>query len=186
MVAATPKMPRVKARTALMTQPLLFVDFERDTSFVQQGIELGPHLILFRACDVTKRAFPLRLDCRHRSLWLMMIEIEISPSVGFGETLGILDRDIGAVERPGEVASSRWLGSGSVWVFARQCKLELLEEDRAFGKLTGLHVNLIRTRLDVDVVKFRKVGMAVIQRIRRKRRSEVHPMAPILRQKELP
>src|ERR1700747_2253793 len=111
-------MPRIKARTALMTQSLLCVGCRAVTSFVQQGIELGPHLILFRARDMAKRAFSLRLHCRHRSLWLMMIEIEISPSVGFGETLGIFDRDIGAVVRPGEVASSRWLGSRSVWVLA--------------------------------------------------------------------
>src|ERR1700758_3932032 len=95
---------------------------------VEQRIELGPHLILFRARDVAIGAFSLRLHLRHRSLWFMMIEVEISPSVRFGETLGILDRDIGSVERPGEVASSRRLGSRSVWVLAGQRKLKLLEK----------------------------------------------------------
>src|SRR5262249_24343151 len=76
---------------------------------VQQGIELGPHLVLFGVCDVAKRAFLLRLYFRHRGLWLMMIEVEVTPSIGVGETLGVFHRHVGAVKGSGKVAPARRL-----------------------------------------------------------------------------
>src|SRR5262245_47443596 len=76
-------------------------------SLVQEGIELGPDLILLRAGDMAIRAFVLRFCLGGRGLWLMMIEIVEPPPTGIGVALGILDGHIRAVKRPGKIALPR-------------------------------------------------------------------------------
>src|SRR5215510_5786861 len=98
-------------------------------SYVQQGIELGPNLIFLGAGDVAKGAFVQRFRFGSRSLWLMMIEIVVAPPSGIGIALGILDGHVGAIERSGEIAPPRRLGSRTVGVLPRQRELQLLEQD---------------------------------------------------------
>src|SRR5215470_16990366 len=112
-------------------------------SYVQQGIELGPNLIFLGAGDVAKRAFLLRSHFGSWSFWLMMIEIVVPPSAGIGIALGILDGRIAAIERSGEIAPPRRLGSRTVGVLPRQRELQLLEHDCPFGKCKRLLVYLV-------------------------------------------
>src|SRR5262249_13836017 len=143
-------------------------------SLVQQGIELGPDVILLRVGDMAERTLALRLRFGSWSLWLMMIEIVVAPPSGIGIALGILDRHIGAIELSGKIAAPRKLGSRTVAVLSRQRELQLLEQDCPFGKLIGLLVDLVGARFDVDVVILREPGLAAIERIRSERRSDVY------------
>src|SRR5262249_9880839 len=94
-------------------------------SLVQQGIELGPNLIFLGTGEVAGVAAVC--DFGGRSFWLMMIEIEVAPAARSGKALGILDRCVGAIERSGEIAPPRRLGSRTVGVLPRQRELQLLE-----------------------------------------------------------
>lgn len=73
-------------------------------SLVQQGIELGPHLIFLCAGDMAIRALVQGFHLRGWRFRLMVIEIEEAPPLGVRKTLGILDRHIGAIEGSGEIA----------------------------------------------------------------------------------
>src|SRR5262249_50756491 len=61
------------------------------------------------------------------ALWLMMIKIVVPPPAGIGIALGILDGRIAAIERSGEIAPPRRLGSRTVGVLPRQRELQVLE-----------------------------------------------------------
>ena len=80
-------------------------------SLVEQWIELGPHLIFFRAGHMAIAAFLFGSQFGGRRLRFVVIEVVVSPPSGRGVALGILDRDIGAVPRPGEMPS------GNTFVF---------------------------------------------------------------------
>src|SRR5580704_8696985 len=118
-------------------------------------------------------------------LWLMMIEIVVAPPIGIGIALGILDGYIRAVERSGEIAPPRRLGSRTVGVLPWQRELQLLEKDRPFGEFVRLLVYLVGARLDVDVVILREAGLAVVKRVGSERRSQVDPFVEILRQNQI-
>src|SRR5262249_7686813 len=115
---------------------------DHTTSPIQQRIELGPDVVLLGARDMAVGAFRHWPHLGGRVLWLMMIEVEVAPAAGFGETLGVLHGHVGAVEGTGEIAAAGKLGSRTVGVHARQSELQLLEEDRAFGKDIRLLVDL--------------------------------------------
>jgi len=83
-------------------------------SYVQQAIELSPNLIFLGAGDMAKGAFVLRFQFGGWRLWLMMIEIVVTPASRIGIALGILDGHVGAIERPGEITLPRRLGSRTV------------------------------------------------------------------------
>src|SRR5262249_45370895 len=88
-------------------------------SYVQQAIELGPNPIFLGAGDMAKGAFVLRFQFAGWRLWRTMIKIVVSPAAGIGIALGILNSYVGAIERPGEITSSRRLGSRTVGVLSR-------------------------------------------------------------------
>src|SRR5215469_1393609 len=73
---------------------------------VQYAVKLSPNLVSLGGCDVTKCAFRLWLRGGGQSLWLEVMEIEVSPPAGVGIPLGILDSHIRAVEFPWEIAPS--------------------------------------------------------------------------------
>src|SRR5262245_64776585 len=100
----------------------------------------------------------------------MMIEIVVAPPVGIGIALGILDGHVGAIERSGEIAPPRRLGSRTVGILPRQRELQLLEQDCPFGKCISLLVYLVRARFDVDVVILWETGLTAIKRVGRERR----------------
>jgi hypothetical protein len=66
-------------------------------SVIQSWIELRPDLILLGARHVAISTFQLGLQFGGWCLWLMVIEIEITPAAGIGVALAILDRHIGTV-----------------------------------------------------------------------------------------
>ena len=76
---------------------------------VQYPVELRAHLVSFSSGDVTKCAIRLWLRCSGQSLWFRVTEIEVSPAPRGGETLGILDGHIRAIERTGKISASRRL-----------------------------------------------------------------------------
>ena len=115
----------------------------------------------------------------------MMIEIVEPPPIGIGITLGILDGNIGAIERSGEIAPPRRLGSRTIRVLSRPRQLQLLEHDGPFGELIRLFVYRVGSRLDVDIVELRKTGHPTIKRVGRERRSNVHPLVKILWQNQI-
>src|SRR5215470_18160811 len=78
---------------------------------VQYAVELRPNLVSLGAGDVAKRAFRFCLHLGGRSLWLVMIEIEVSPASGVGKALGVLDGHIRAIELAREITPSRRLRS---------------------------------------------------------------------------
>src|SRR5215510_10237228 len=86
-------------------------------SLVQQRIELGPDLVFLGTAKVAGVA--AICDFGGRSFWLMMIEIEVAPAARSGKALGILDRHVGAVETPGEIAPPRRLRARTIGVLAR-------------------------------------------------------------------
>ena len=61
-----------------------------------------------------------------------------------------------------------------------QCKLQLLEHDRPIGKFARLLEYLVGTRLNVDIMIFRKSRLAAIKRVRRQRRSHKYPLTPVV------
>src|SRR4051794_11090588 len=134
-------------------------------SVVQQPIELGPDVILFGASNMAVRAFLFGPHLCCRRLRLIVIEVKITPAMAVGKTLGILDRDVGAVQLSGEEASPGGLGARSIRVLGWKRQLQFLEEDRSLREHTCLLVDLVRAWLDVDVVVLWKVGLAVVKRI---------------------
>src|SRR4029077_12412672 len=119
------------------------------------------------------------------SFWLKVIEVVVTPPSRIGIALGILDGDIGAIERPGEIAPPRRLCSRTIAVLSRQRELQLLEKDCSFGELIRLLVYLVGPWLDVNVVILRETGLATIERVRSEWRPDVHPFVEILRQDEI-
>src|SRR4030095_11258839 len=139
-------------------------------SVVQLTIELRPHVVLLGACYMAERAFRLRLHLGRRCLRLAVIEVVVSPSIGFCVSLGVLDGHVGAVHGAGEIASPRRLLHGLIREpLGPEDSLQFLEEDRAFRKLAGLLVDVIGSRFDVDVVVFGKPRLAAVQRVGRQR-----------------
>src|SRR6516225_12441163 len=102
----------------------------------KRGIELGPDLVFLGTAKVAGVA--AFCDFGGRSFWLMMIEIEVAPAARSGKALGILDRHVGVVETPGEIAPPRRLRARTIGVLARQRELQLLEQDRPFGEFIRL------------------------------------------------
>src|SRR5215831_16047297 len=99
-----------------------------------------------------------------------MIEVVISPSTGIRVSLGVFDGYVGAVHHAGEIAPAgrllrRFIGK----LLGPEDALQFLEEDRSLGELTSLLVDLVGSRLDVDVVVFGKVCLAAVQRVGRQR-----------------
>src|SRR5215831_13272544 len=128
----------------------------------------------------------------------MMIKIVVTPPMGTGIALGILDRYIRAIVWARKIAAPRGLDARTVVVLPRQRELQFFEHDCPFGEFVRLLVDLVGARLDVDVVIFRESGarlrwvrffgasLATIKRNWSKRRSDVHPFAPVLRQEQIP
>src|SRR5262249_39281547 len=85
-----------------------------DDLFVQPRIELGPNLIFLGAGDMAKGALGFGLHLGRRCLRLVVIEIVVTPASGVGIALGVLDRNVGAVQLSGEVASPGGLGARSI------------------------------------------------------------------------
>src|SRR3546814_20593274 len=77
-------------------------------------IELGPDVVLLRACHVAERAFGFGQQRGRRCLWFVVIEVVVTPASGVGIALGILDRNVGTVPLSGEVASPGGLGARSI------------------------------------------------------------------------
>src|SRR6516165_6673400 len=73
---------------------------------VQYAVKLSPNLVSLGGGDMAKSAFRSCLHLGGQSLWLGVIEIEVSPPAGVGIPLGILDSHIPAVEFPWEIAPS--------------------------------------------------------------------------------
>src|SRR5262249_40635376 len=137
-------MPITRTPMLFMTLFLCTRDHaELARSLVQQGIELGPHLIFLGAGLMAKGALRLRFQLGSWSLRLVMIEVVVTPTSAIGIALRVLDRHIGTIPRPGEIASSRRLHSRAVGVLRRQRKLQLLEKDRPFRKYVRLLVLLV-------------------------------------------
>src|ERR1700732_364944 len=134
---------------------------------------------------MAKSAFLPWLHLGGRSLRLGMIEIEVSPPPGVGITLRVLDGHIRAIERPREIPSSRRLLSRAIRVFSGQRELQLLEHDCAFGKYFRLLVDLVCSRLHVDIVIFGEAGLAIVERIGGQRRSDINPFMEVLGQNQL-
>src|SRR5215470_1173558 len=130
-------------------------------------------------------AFRLWLNFRGWSLRLVVIEIEIPPSMRRSKSLRILDCHIGAIEGSGKIAPSRRLGPRAIRILGRQRELQLLVEDRSLGKDARLLVNLKGSRLDIDVVELGEVGVTIIESIRRQRRADIHPIAVTLGKDQL-
>src|SRR5262245_62218334 len=116
-----------------------------------------------------------------------MIEVVVAPAAaGLRVPLGILDGHVGAVELTGEVAAARRFRTRTVGkVLGAEDSLQLLEEDRAFRKVARLLVDLVGSRLDVDIVVFGEAGLAIVQGVGRQRRSNVYPGAPVLGQDQI-
>src|SRR5262249_16092592 len=134
---------------------------------------------------MAKRAFLLRSHFGSWSFWLMMIEIVVPPSAGVGIALGILDGRIAAIERSGEIAPPRRLGSRTVGVLPRQRELQVLEHDCPFGKCKRLLVYFVWAGLHLDVLKFREPSLPAIKRVGSEWRSDVHPLVEILREDQI-
>src|SRR5262245_41758925 len=120
-------MPIASCRVVMTRFMLHARSCEFPESLVQQGIELGPHLVLLGAGDMTVGALAYWFHAGSGCLRLMMIEVVVPPTIGLGITLGILDGHISAVERSREIAPSRRLGSRTVGVLSGQRELQLLE-----------------------------------------------------------
>src|SRR5215469_12120476 len=88
---------------------------------IQKTIELRPDFVFLRAGDMAKRAFFLSLDGCCQSLWLMMVEIEVSPASGRRKALRILDRHISTVEGPRKIPAPRGLRSRTVGLLPGLC-----------------------------------------------------------------
>src|SRR5262249_34454355 len=114
----------------------------------------------------------------------MMIEVVVTPSSGVCIPLRILNSYIGAVPMPGEIASSRRLGTRTICVLCGQRELQFLEQNRPFGEYIRLLVYLVRARLDVNVMKLRETGFAAIESVGSQGRSDIHPFVKVLRQDE--
>src|SRR5262245_26809131 len=128
---------------------------------------------------MAESALRLWLQLGGRGLRLVMVEVVVSPcQSGARVPLGILDGHVGAVEGPREIAPARRLRARTVGeLLGLEDPLQLLEEDRSLGKLTGLLEDLVGSRLDVHVVVFGKVFLTVVQAIRSQRRPHVYPRA---------
>src|SRR5258708_1730990 len=124
-------------------------------------------------------AFFLRLQFGRWSLRFMMVEIVVAPASGIGIPLGILDGHVGSVKGPGKIAPPRRFHSGAIRLLPWQRELQFLEKNCSFGKYVRLLVDLVRTRLDIDIVKFREAGHAVIECVGSKRRSDAYPLAEV-------
>src|SRR5262245_62304356 len=112
----------------------------------------------------------------------MMIEIVVAPPSGIGIALGILDGHVGAIERSGEIAPPRRLGSRTVGVLPRQRELQLLEQDCPFGKCKRLLVYLVCGLLHEEDKKLPETSLAALKRVGSERRSDGHPDETMLRQ----
>src|SRR5215470_2768490 len=76
---------------------------------VQYAVELCPHLVSLGLADVAKCAFRFCFNFGGRSLRLVMIEIEVTPTASVGKALRVLDGHIGSVESAGEITTPRRL-----------------------------------------------------------------------------
>ena len=84
---------------------------------------------------MAKRATRLWLRRGGLSLWLMMIEVEVPPTVGVRKPLRVLDTHIGAVESACSVTPTRGFVSRAIRIFRRpRNELQFLEKDRSVGK----------------------------------------------------
>src|SRR5262249_23248396 len=94
----------------------------------------------------------------------MMIEIEVAPAARSGKALGILDRHVGAVETPGEIAPPRRLRARTIGVLARQRELQLLEQDRPFGEFIRLLEYLVCRLLLEKIIILLNAGLPALSR----------------------
>src|SRR5262245_11806893 len=101
-----------------------------------------------------------------------MIEIVVSPPASVGVALRVLDGHISAIQTPWEITPSRRFGSRTVRVVSLERQLQLFEKDCAFGKHVRSFVDLVRARLNVDIVELRETGHAVIECVGREWRSD--------------
>src|SRR5215469_7799605 len=109
-----------------------------------------------------------------------MVEIEVSPASCVGKAFGILDGHVGAVESAGEITPPRGLSPRAVRIFrGAQCQLEFLNENRTIRKRARFLIDRVRSRLDVDIVKFRKISLATIERVRSEWLADPNPLTPI-------
>ena len=133
---------------------------------VQNRVELRPNLVSLGGADMAKRAFRFIFDLGGRSLRLVMIEIEVPPATGVGKPLRVLDSRVRPVEHAREITPTRRLRSRAIRVFTRPLgEQQLLEKKSSVGEYARLPINIVRPRLDVDVVVLREVCLAAIQRV---------------------
>src|SRR5262245_46991828 len=117
---------------------------------------------------MAERTFRLGPHLGRRCLGLAVVEVLVAPSACVGVSLGVLAGDVAAVELAWEVTPAGRLRRRAVgellWF---EDALQFLEEDRALRKLAGLLVDVVGSRLDVDVVIFGKACLAVVQGVGR-------------------
>ena len=113
-----------------------------------------------------------------------MVKVVITPAAGVGVAFGVLYSDVGPVELAGKVTTSGRLGARAVSVLFRQRQLQFLQKDRAFREHAGLLIDVVRSRLDINVVKFREIRLAAIKRVRSQRRSDEDPFIEVFRQQQ--
>src|SRR5690348_14573559 len=130
-------------------------------------------------------AFRLWSNCRCWSLRLVVMEIEISPSMRRSKSLRVLDGHVGTIESSGEIAPSRRLGPRTIRILLLLRQLQLLVEDRSFGKDARFLVNRKGSRLDIDIVELGEVGFTIIESVRGQRRTDIHPVAVTLGKDQL-
>src|SRR6185369_15624800 len=116
-----------------------------------------------RASDMTIGALRERADFGGWGLGLVVVEVVITPAVGLSISLSVFDRHVGAVKGPREEPASGWFFLRTVREVGGQHELQFLHKYRSFGEHARLLVNVVRTRLDVDVMEFRKVCLATVQ-----------------------
>jgi hypothetical protein len=114
---------------------------------------------------VAERALGFGLWLGRRCLRLVVIEVVVTPTVSFGIALGVLDRNVGAVQLSGEEASPGGLGARSIRVLGWKRQLQFLEEDRSLRELACLLIDRVSAWFDVVVVVFREIGLAAVERV---------------------
>src|SRR6185437_12885733 len=151
-------MPRPHFREISSQFPLLLYGLAgRHRHLVEQRVELRPYVIAFRTSNVAVSAFLDRPNTGGGRLGFIVMEVVIAPAVGCLISLGVLDSHIRAVEGAREESFPRWRGSRTVRMSGGLHELQFFHEDCSFGEDARFLVDVVGTRLDIYVMKFREV-----------------------------
>src|SRR5262249_17187213 len=129
----------------------------RHRNLVEQGVELRPDVIAFRTCNVAVGAFLDRPHFGGGRLGFMVVEVVIAPAIRSLISLGVLDGHIRPVEGAREESFPRWRGPRTVRMSGGLHELQFFHEDCSFREDARFLVDIVRTRLDIYVMKFREV-----------------------------